>query len=116
MTTRPRDEEELQKVASLPFPSEVPNRELTNRTISLAIDVGMYLSQVFRRSHPSLKWDQVLASKRSIDYGQPVLLGFGRVPLNPVRMMLTLAHGFVDDSRTGKGLREIYDIWSRMVK
>jgi hypothetical protein len=115
VTTRPRDEEELQKIASLPFPTEVPNRELTNRTISLAIDVGMYLSQVFRRQHPSLKWDTVLGSKQSIDYGQPVLLGFGRVPFNPVRMMLTLAHGFVDRSRSDKGLREIYDIWSRMI-
>jgi hypothetical protein len=84
--TRPRMAEELQDIAEgLSYPEEVSASQLTNRTISLAMDVGMYLSQVFLRNHPSLKWDQPFGSKRFIDYRQPVLMGFrGKVPFIPV--------------------------------
>ena len=79
------------------------------------MDVGMYLSQVFLRYNSSLKWDQIFGSKRFVDYGQPVLVGFGKVPFNPVRMMLTLAYGLARKSKDGQGLRRIYDIWSNMI-
>jgi hypothetical protein len=89
--------------------------ELTDRTISLCMDVGMYLSQVFVHNHPSLKWDQIFGSKRFVDYGQPVLVGFGKAPFNPVRMMLTLAYGLAAKTKDGQRLRGIYDIWSNMI-
>ena len=76
----------------------------------------MYLSQVFLRNHPSLRWEQPLGTKRYVDYGQPVLTGFGTEPLNPVRIMVTLARIFTDKQRTGERLRELYDIWARKVR
>jgi hypothetical protein len=86
--------------------------ELTDRTISLAMDVGMYLSQVFLRNKPTLKWDQIFGSRRFIDYGQPVLVGFGRnVPFNPVRMMITMAYGLADNTKGSRALRQLYDYW-----
>ncbi len=75
------------------------------------MDVGMYLSQVFLRNNSTLKWGQIFGSKRFVDYGQPVLVGFGKVPFNPVRMMLTLAYGLADQTHDGQRLRGIYDIW-----
>ncbi|HUO13993.1 MAG TPA: hypothetical protein VMX38_03320 [Verrucomicrobiae bacterium] len=66
-------------------------------------------------NHPSLKWGQVFGSEQFVDYGQPVLLGFGKVPFNPVGTMLTLAYGLADKSKDGRRLREIYDIWSNMI-
>ena len=48
-----------------------------------------------QRNFPSLRWDQILKGKRDINYGQPVLVGFGIVPLNPVRVMIVLAHQFI---------------------
>ena len=50
---------------------ETQNWIFTNHTLSIAMDVGMYLSQVFLRNHPQLKWDQLFGNKRFIDYGQP---------------------------------------------
>ena len=92
----------------------VSEGELTERTISLAMDVGMYLSQVFVRNEPSLRWDQIFGSSRFIDYGQPVLVGFtSKVPFNPVRMVITVAYGLAKGTSDGKRLREIYDIWSK---
>jgi hypothetical protein len=94
----------------------VSEGELTGRTISLSMDVGMYLSQVFLRNSSSLRWDQIFGSRRFIDYGQPVLVGFtSNVSLNPVHMVITMAYGMVKGTKDGKALRDIHDIWSKRV-
>lgn len=89
--------------------------ELTDRTISLCMDVGMYLSQVFLCNNPTLKWGQTFGSKRFIDYGQPALIGFGKTAFNPMRMVITLAYGMAAKTKDGKRLRELYDIWTEMI-
>lgn len=99
----------------LTFPIEIPDRQLTNRTFSLAVDVGIYLSQVFLRNHPSLSWKHDLENKKFADYGQPVLVGFA-VPLNPVAVSLVLAYGLASNRQTGKRLRELYDSWSQQIR
>lgn len=115
--TRPRTEEEMREVRSQTFiPIEVPEEELTNRTFSLSIDIGMYLSQVLLRNQPSLQWGQQFGNKDDVDYGQPVLVGFGPMTLNPVSLLVTLAYGVISGKRTGNSLLELYDIWSKMVR
>jgi hypothetical protein len=106
---RPRTEEEMEEIAiQSPFPRS--NEVMTNRTISLAMDIAMYFSQVLLRNHPSLRWEQPFGSKKYIDYGQPVLAGFADgVPMNPVRIITTLTSGLNDGTYSGKRLREIYD-------
>jgi hypothetical protein len=114
--TRKRSPEELEKIKSkLAFPMDVPDYELTGKTLSLAMDVGMYLSQVFLKNHPSLGWEQDLSTKKSVHYGQPVLTSFEFGPFGPVHMMVTMAHGFAGGKKTGKTLRDIYDIWSKKI-
>jgi hypothetical protein len=60
-----------------------------------------------------LQWEQQFGNKKDADYGQPVLVGFGPVAFNPVRLMVTLAYGVVSKKKTGKSLRELYDIWAK---
>ncbi len=98
------------------FPINVPDTELTNTTFSLAMDIGMYISQVFLKNVPSIEWSQPFGNVKFVDYGQPVLIGFGAAPFNPVRMMVTLAYGLVNHGKNGKSLRDIYNIWYAMVK
>jgi hypothetical protein len=113
--TRPRTQEEIDAIqAGSKFPMNVPNEELTNKSFSLAMDIGMYVSQVFLKAHPLLQWSQPFGNKKSVDYGQPVLISFGAAPFNPVRMIVTLAYGLTSKSKRGKSLRELYDIWSRL--
>jgi hypothetical protein len=51
-----------------------------------------------------------------VDYGQPVFVGFtSNVLFNPVRMVITMAYGLAKDTKDGKRLREIYDIWSKKI-
>jgi len=111
--TRPRTEEELAEMKrDSPYPIDVEPDELTNRTFSLAMDIGMYLSQVLMKNIPALRWDHPLGSPKFVDYGQPVLRGSGRVAMNPVRLMVTLAYGIARKTQSAHRLRELYDIWS----
>lgn len=111
--TRARTQEELDEVRSrLSSPIDVPAEDLTNRTFSLAMDVGMYFSQVILKNLPGTTWDQPLKNSRFADYGQPVLMGFGSVPLNPVRVVVSLAYAAASHEQID--LKSLYEIWAKM--
>jgi hypothetical protein len=115
--TRSRTQEELQAIKDrLAFPVDISGEQLTNRTFSLAMDVGMYFSQVLMKSHPALRWEQPLNDKKFADYGQPVLVEFSNAPLNPVRIAVVLARSIANKKQTGSRLRDLYNIWSKLVK
>jgi hypothetical protein len=114
--TRRRSEAEMEEMkGKQAFPIEASNNELTNKTFSLAMDIGMYFGQVLLTNHPSLKWSQDISDKKFVDYGQPLLVGFGSVPLNPVGIVVVLAYGLVSGKRTGDRLRQLYDIWQNQI-
>lgn len=113
--TRPRTIEEIDSIQNQSkFPINISEEDLTNETFSLAVDIGMYVSEVFLSNHLRLEWSQPFGNKKSVDYGQPVLINFGASPFNPVHMMVTLAYGFSRKSKTGGRLRELYNIWSNL--
>lgn len=122
--TRKQTEEEKQEIydrAPTWFRTvEISDWELTNRTFSLAMDIGMYLALVFLKNVPGLTWFHTTkGSKNWVDYGQPVLEGFKRFKgdvFNPVRMMVTLAYGLARGSRSSGGLRELYEIWKKFAE
>jgi hypothetical protein len=115
--TRPRTAKEIKEIESSsrfdfgPPPSE----ELTDKTFSIAMDVGMYLATVFLHAHSSLRWRQNLTSKSYIEYGQPALIGFGQSDFNPVRMTLVVCYGIARGAKGEGRLKELYDYWSRLV-
>jgi hypothetical protein len=76
------------------------------------MDIGMYFAQVVLKSLPGTQWDQPLGNKKFADYGQPVIMGFGTIPLNPVRVMVTTAYAI--SRRKPADLRGLYDTWARM--
>jgi hypothetical protein len=113
---RSRNYEEIESIrASLSFPINIPDKQLTNKTFSLAMDIGMYLGGVFLSQYPSLKWGQLFGNKKLAEYGCPVLLGFGHVPMDPVWIMVMLAYGIADGKKTGNRLKEIYEYWSQSI-
>jgi len=111
--TRPKTSEEIQDKHKLPFPEMVADEELTDRTISLAMDIGMYLGKTLQNNYGHLEWIQFLDNKRFIDHGQPVLVGFGKVPMNSFRIVTGLTRSIIDKRRTGERLRELYDYWAQ---
>ena len=78
------------------------------------MDVGMYFGQVVLKNLPGTRWDQVLKNKKDADYGQPVIMGFGAAPLNPVWILVTTAYGV--SRKKAARLRELYETWAKMRK
>jgi len=110
------EKEEIYRKAPDWFRSvEVQNWELTNRTFSLAMDIGMYLSQVFERNLAGLKWEMVTKPKNDANYQQPVLVGTGKRELNPVWILVVYAYSLAKGKRGPEGLKELYDIWTNLL-
>ena len=115
--TRVRTNEEIEEIKSkLTVPIDISSEQLTNRTFSLAMDIGMYFGRVILKNLDGTTWDQPLRNKKFADYGQPVVTGSGSVPLNPVRIVVMLAYGIADKTRSGGRLRELYDTWTKMLR
>jgi hypothetical protein len=113
--TRPRTAEEIDRIKGrAAFDFDASMEELTNGTFSLAMDAGMYFGETLRRHYPRLEWDQPLKDKKFADFGQMVLLGFGRATLNPVRIVVTFCYGIAHGKQTAKRFDEVYGYWSRL--
>jgi hypothetical protein len=111
--TRLRTAEERNKIlADSPYPIEVAGEDLTTRTFSLTMDIGMYWGQITVARLSGTRWEQKMNGMRDINFGQPVVVGTGKVPMNPVRLCVTLAYGIPKKMRRGGELRQLYDIWA----
>lgn len=108
------DKEKYQQTVGLSWPANqlpIPDWELTHKTYSLAIDIGMYFSQVLLKNIPGIKWEhKTIGSKRWVDYGQPVLSEFDGGVFNAPRIMVSLAYSLAQNTKTGKELREIFKL------
>jgi len=95
-------------------PVEIPTWELTDRTISVAWDVGMYFGETVRKCIPNVRWSQALGKRQDVNYEYPVLLGFGRTYLNPVSTMITVASGLADGQYSEDELHKCFLAWKRL--
>jgi hypothetical protein len=112
---RPRTAEEIDRIKGRSvFDIGFSSEELTNRTFSLAVDVGMYFGETLARQHPNLEWHQPLGDRKFVDFGQMALLGFGRLVLNPVRITVTLCYGVASGKHKETRLEELYEYWSSL--
>lgn len=89
-------------------PNFVSNWVLTDETKSWIVCVGMYYGQVILKNNPFLKWKQELKDRNLADYGQPIIVGKGAMPYNPIRVVDVISHGILEGTKTGKRLQETY--------
>ncbi len=112
--SRKRSGDELERLTEkLSMPIDVPDEELTNRSFSIAMDVGIYFGRVVVRNVPGTSWTSLSKGRGLVDYGQPVVTGRGPVSLNPVRVAVSLAYAYAAKEQGGIRLRQLYDVWSR---
>lgn len=117
VATRPRTKAELSAIAdAAPYPVSIPDYELCPEVFMLARDVGMYLASTLCRLHPRLRWELPIQDKKFVDYGQPILAGFGSVSLNPVRIVETLAYAIASKKYDGRRLYSIAEYWDKQAR
>jgi hypothetical protein len=113
--TRPRSEEEIsdiRKRAPALFDAVgIPQDELTGKTFSLAIDIGMYLSQIMQKNVKNAEWVLITKGRKSNNFNHPVLSTGGILKFNPTYLMVTYSYGIARGTKKPEGLRELYEIW-----
>ena len=115
--SRSRTEQEIAKIAAN-SPAwfmnnfDIPGDELTNETISLAIDIGMYFGRTLEKNFPGLVWQPLLKQKKSVYYQQPIIVGKGKAQLNPIWIIKTYAYGILQGINGPEHLFELYKIWA----
>ncbi len=115
---RPKTEEEIkgEKVKKPEWLQyQIGDKELTEKTYSLIFDIAFYFSQVFLRNHPQIAWKIHNGGKTDIDYNQPVLVGFDKTHLNPIRIIDVATRGMRSGKHSGNRLHELYDVWKKHI-
>lgn len=113
---RPKGQDEIEREKEkLPewVHYQIGDTALTAKTTSLIIDIAFYFSQVFLRNHPQITWKIHKGGKLNIDYNQPVLTGFGKTHLNPIRIVDVAAGGILSGQHRTDRLYELYTIWRK---
>ncbi len=78
-------------------------------------DIAFYFGQVFLRNHPEVTWELYKGEKTNIDYNQPVLSGFGKKHLNPIRIVDVATRGMRSGEQSGDRLHELYEVWKKYI-
>ena len=94
---------------------EVEKWDLTDKSYSIAFDIGQYFSQVILRNNPNFKWKQIKAKKHA-DFGQPVIIGIGMAELNPINLITIIGLKLVEKGCTGSELLRMYLRWEKNLK
>jgi hypothetical protein len=111
VTTRPRSNTEIAEAnAKVPF-IDVPTFVLSEDTVSLAMDVGMYLGETILHEHRNYSWQQTIKFKRDVNYGQVVIPNLSVPEMNPIRLMIVACFGVAHGEPKCR-VSELYDIWS----
>jgi hypothetical protein len=107
-----KEKEEIYRKAPSWFRNvETGDWELTDQTLSLAIDIGMYFGYIIKKNVPGLEWILIKKPRNDADFQQPVLAGKSKLVLNPVRIVVTYAYSLADISQGPGRLRELYNTW-----
>lgn len=115
--SRALSERELEEERAMnPFPLDDSyfDTTLTNRTFSIAMDIGMYLGSVVEENIPQARWFQPLDDKAFVYYGHACLSGFGVHTLSPVALVITRAYAIADGEDDGSCLHRVFEKWSKL--
>jgi hypothetical protein len=114
-------EQKSQEIEALPpvlrkiGESVVEDWDLTPESLSIAVDVGIYLGEVFRRNLSEVEWVLCNRPKSNVSFHQPVLRGFGKRTLDPIRGTVGIAFGMARGDQNVAELERGFRMWSEQV-
>jgi hypothetical protein len=101
--------------ASLPYYIDAPTSDLTDRTKSLCVDIGIYEAETLRHHFPFLKWELRTKNKRHAEYGRPVLSGFLKsMEFDPAGFVL--GDKLSEDPTRTHEIARTFDVWSEYAR
>lgn len=110
------EDEYKEKRAKIPDYIELNDWDLTIKTRSLLVDIGIYLGEVFIHTYPNLQWEQYFSKVKNDNNQGHMIINLGKKKLNPIWIMYILGLELADNSEDKCGLYNIFKIWSKYVK
>ena len=118
-TEKKSPEEYEAERAKFPAYIPIPEETLTIRSLSLAVDAGIYWGEVMIRNHKNMHWEQnTTRNKRDADRGYMMinLNHNSKGPdVNPMHINQIAASAIADRTRTSDRLYELYNIYCEKV-
>jgi len=109
------EEEYKLKRNKVPEWIEVLDWDLTIKTRSILVDVGIYFGEAFIHTHVKYKWEQYFSKiKRDVNNGH-VVIKFKIKELNPIWIMINVGLGLVDNTKDENCLYNLFKVWEEYV-
>jgi len=86
---------------------------LINMGYALAADAGLLVAKLLVDACPSVKWSIVRKPKSDISYNLPVLIGFGKIRLDPVGGSIAEAKAILAGRRDSNTWNDMYTFWKQ---
>lgn len=91
-------------------------RSLTNAGRALAADFGLLFARSLISNSKQIHWEMVTSPRTDVSFNLPVLMGFGRVHLDPIRSA-TAHYAWLLEGRAPKNTWwEAYEFWLARVR
>ena len=85
---------------------------LTAEGYSLATDLGLLIAKLLIENSANVRWEILRRPKSEVSFNQPVLVGFGKRHLDPVRGSVAEAYRCLKQDGPATAWMRIYEFWS----
>lgn len=113
-TTKLSEQEFKAKRAQVPDYIELDDWDLSIKTRSIIVDIGIYFGEVFINKYSQLKWKQHFSKiKRDVNNGHMIIPNFGKMELNPILVVLSVGWGFARKTKDENSLYDLFLVWEK---
>ena len=116
-TEKLSEHELIKKREKVPSYISIRDFDLTNETYSKLIDIGIYFGETFINNFQNLKWEQHYSKiKNDSNQGHMVIKGFGKLELNPIRVVYITGSSMADKKENDDTLYQSFENWKSYLK
>ena len=91
--------------------------KLTNAGNALAADIGLLLAKaLLREGQGKVEWQILTKPKGAASFNHPVLVGFGKLHLDPIRGSIAEAYGVLKGTRAPNAWARAFKHWIRLLQ
>lgn len=105
------EQEYNKKRDEIPNYIELNDWDLTIKTRSILVDVGIYFGETYINTYKNLKWQQYFSKiKRDVNNGH-VIIKLKKDDINPVWLLYILGLGLADKTKDENSLHNLFKVW-----
>lgn len=95
---------------------EIIPKKISITWLAIAMDISMYLGEVFVRNNPSLQWTFVTKPKRIMHVNRPVIGDFKNDKMDTRHILYILTLKIIKNTTDEKALLNLYNVWMEYLK